>query len=217
MTPKLSRRRQTDKVWVSPSKTSRAAIDADLDAGELAVRRTGRTREERLRWVVSEFARKDLDVLRPEELVALGYDLRQLMSPPWGTRRPHGPLPGEVVRRVQRDVKNGLRALLNERRSPATRGWDLPAGTDRLIRWSAPGSKKATFALRSSGDEYTVIMRGVAHLVINAGAGLRACKECQSPFLAVKRQEYCEPTCGQRARDRRKKRERENRRERNSN
>ena len=72
------------------------------------------------------------------------------------------------------------------------------------MRWSAPDSKKAVFTVRSSGDEYTVIIRGIAYLILKAGAGLRLCKECQTPFIAVKRQEYCTTTCSQTFRDRKK-------------
>ena len=52
---------------------------------------------------------------------ALSYDLRQLMSPSLGAARKSGPFPADLVRRIQRDVRAGLRAVLKERRRTATR------------------------------------------------------------------------------------------------
>ena len=90
--PKIRQRRATDTSPRQPSAAEHAARERDRAQQALALRRMGQTRAERLRWVVSEFAAKDLDALRPEEVTALGYDLRQLLSPGWGVTRKVGPL-----------------------------------------------------------------------------------------------------------------------------
>ena len=212
--PKTRRRRATDTPPQRPSPSHTAAFERDSHEQELAVRRMGGTREERLRWVVAEFAIKDLDALRPDELRALGYDLRQLLSPPWGVRRKRGPLPSDEVRRIQRDVVKGLRILTQERRATQPEEWELPPGTDRLVPWvSGDGTaRKRQFTIRSSGDEYTIILRGIAYLIVTAGEHLRACRQCQTPFVAVKRQEYCTTACSQQARDQRKREKSQQRR-----
>ena len=209
--PKTRRRPSTEKLPKPLSATSRAKLDLDSREQEMAVRRMGRTSEDRLRWLVSDFATKDLDALRAEELTALGYDLRQLLSPPWGVSRRHGPLPPDDVRRIQREVAKGLRILSRERRTNLDEGWELPSGTDRVVPWFSgdEGKRNRAFTIRSSGDEYTVIIRGIANLIVKAGSRLRECERCQTPFVAVKRQEYCGSACSQQARDQRKREKRQ--------
>ena len=205
-TAKTRRRRATDTPPQRPSP-AHTAFERDSHEQELAARRMGGTREERLHWVVTKFAAKDLEALRPDELRALGYDLRQLLSPPWGVRRKRSPLPSDEVRRIQREVVKGLRILTQERRATQPEEWELPPGTDRLVPWvSGDGTqRKRKFAIRSEGDEYTAIIRGVAYLILMAGEDLRACAQCHTPFVGVKRQAYCTTACSQQARDQRKR------------
>ncbi len=167
----------------------------------------GQTRAERLRWVVSEFAAKDLDALRPEEVTALGYDLRQLLSPGWGVTRKVGPLPADQVRTIQREVVKGLRILTEERRGSEPEEWILPSGEERMrARISPDGTGRSReYAIRSRGDETTVIVRGIVYLILTEGKNLRACRQCGTPLVAVKRQDYCSSACSQRARDQRKR------------
>ena len=116
-------------------------VSEDLDQRDLAVRRIGSTARDQLRWIVHEFARRDLTTARPEELVALGYDLRAL-PPPLGTltRSPHAPLPVEALKRIHGEVNTGLRRLLAKgggERSVGLRdqGWVLqPPARLRIAR-----------------------------------------------------------------------------------
>jgi hypothetical protein len=188
-------------------------VTEHLHQEELALRRLGATLEDRLRWFV-HFAYRDLELLRHQEKVALGYDLRQAVAPVgWLTRRSLGPLPEPELRAVQRTLASGLRALVTERRdereliSDRTAGWHLPrSGDDRLIRISSPQAKRAMFSVFSeSASEVDAIVRGVADLIVRAGERLRGCVECRRAFVARRRQAvYCAATCANKFRNRKK-------------
>jgi hypothetical protein len=170
--------------------------------------------EQRLGWVLT-FGEKDLDKLRPEERIALGHDLRQLLPIGWGVTHAQGvPVAEPMMRHIQAVVREKIRTLLSDDRDvdammvDRKAGWSLPSGHDRLVRISHAGSKRARFSLVSEGDEQTTIVRGIADLVLRAGSRLRLCRNsaCGKPFLATKRQEYCTPECSQIVRNRRKQR-----------
>jgi len=185
-------------------------IDEQLEQQELAVQRMGGTPEDRLRWVV-RFARLDLGLFRPEEKVALGYDLRQFYQIGWFIKRTFGPMRERQLYHLQKQIIDGLRNLVTDPRSyldgakllcDPQAGWYLPAARAQILRLSPLGSKPAKFyMMRESDNEEAVILWGVAELLITAGSRLRSCGGCQSPFVARKRQEYCSPECSQRMRN----------------
>jgi hypothetical protein len=184
-------------------------ITRELEAERLAVERMGQNDEDRLRWVL-EFAKKDMDKLRPGERIALGYDLRQLLPIGWAVKREQGtPVPEPALRRIHGILAGSLRTLLADDRdmSHPDAGWILPTGRDRVIRVSRKGSKQAIFTLTSEGDDETTIVRGIADLVVRAGRRLRLCARaaCGQPFVATRRQEYCSNSCSQRVRNDTKK------------
>jgi hypothetical protein len=209
MVRKTSRLRDSTER-LEKSATRRKAIETEAQI----IRRIGASPEERLRWTIQEFAGRDLQRLRSEELVALGRDLADLFNV--GSDRKHGNTPvGEtVLRRIQTTVRENVRNLLSDPRdglalaADPKGGWVLPAGRDRLIRMSSKGSKLAVFQVVSAGDDETTILRGIADLIVRAGSHLRLCANpgCSKPFLAVKRQEYCSTVCSENVRYLRKRR-----------
>jgi hypothetical protein len=188
-------------------------MSAFLAELKLAEQRIGRTPEQRLRWLL-KFLEEDLDLLRPEERIAKGYDLRALMDLSFGLRtaakkpsRPgeamlgnSAPMPDAELRAFQAEIAQGIRGLLQN----PPQGWHLT--TPQLSVWPAsPGVKRGGFGLRWYGEEKDAILGGVVNLLLQAGEHLRACVECHRPFVARKRQIYCSAPCSQRVRDRRKR------------
>jgi hypothetical protein len=174
--------------------------------------RTGKTPEDRLRWVV-EFTQKDLEALRREERVALGLDLLMLATAGWAPSKPRGSrgghqytsamplatLPDDLLSSLQAEMAHGLQSLLIEPPQP----WDLPAPeTVSVSRISPPGAKKAQLAVHWEGGVREAILGSVLTLLLQAGDALRACATCGRPLVARKRQIYCSPVCSQKVRDR---------------
>ena len=170
------------------------------------------TDRQRLRWIVETFAREDLDRLAVTALEELGSRLRQIVPIGWTWRPSSGPLDVHELGRIQGLIRTGLHAILADPRpvgeifADVESGWQLPrAKTERIVRSSEPGNRRTSFMLNSVGDEATVLIRGVAELVLQDDGRLRACAYCDTAFVASDdRQTFCQPSCGQRARDRRK-------------
>lgn len=198
----MKRRRQAVGVvrWLETS--------AGQQVKRAMLRRMGETPEQRLRWVV-DFARRDLDTLRPEERTALGHDLRWIaywsLPDAVGVRTslsdPREPLPDRRLREYQRQIAEGLRGLLAE--GGHHRPWKLPS---RPVLARA-GDQAFGFVLVFEGEERADIIGGVANLILlQAGKRLHACLYCKAPFVSKEnRQRYCTPTCSQRMRNRRRK------------
>lgn len=178
----------------------RKAVEADYREEELARKRLGDTPEARLRWVVA-FAQRDLDALRPEERIALGYDLRALIPTGWQITRDMGPMADADLRKRQRVMAERLGALLDGA------SWELPLRRAYLTRVGEAGGKTHRFQFTWQGDEAEGIICGVVDLLQQAGSRLRACAkpDCKRPFIARKRQEFCSASCGQAVRNLRKK------------
>jgi hypothetical protein len=184
----------------------RVRITQHLNREQLAMERVGKTAEERLRWVV-DFAYRDLGRLQPEELIALGYDLRAAATPPvgWLVERPAAPVEVDALRSVQETLATGLRTLLLEDRHwrqaivRQQSGWRLRGSNNaRLVRLTAPDARDAVFTVvTAAGTETDAFVYGVAELIVRAGRHLRACRRCHTPFVAPRRQVlYCSRTCG---------------------
>ena len=171
----------------------------DLDQRELAVRRLGATTAERLAWVVA-FTRRDIAVARPEELIALGYDLRAL-TPPLGTltRSEHRPLSAPTIRKIQTRLTAGLRQLLTP--NPAHEGgWTLPP--PRRVRLVRIG--EFVTRIEESRDEVASILAAVGELAVRAGVDLRGCPECGRAFVRTGRRKFCSEKCSMRVRNRKR-------------
>jgi len=163
----------------------------------LGVKRVGATAEDQLRWVV-EFAQKDMKLLRSEERVALGKDLRLLVPEGWegiDTK----PMDEAIVARLHSHISQGIKDLLDRNSGK----WKLPRiGGLTLCRSEAP----TRYQLTGEGGEFEGIVLGVFNLILRLGSRLKACDspECRKPFVATRRQLFCSMTCSQRERDKRR-------------
>ena len=160
--------------------------------------------DDRLRWVLA-FAKEDLSALTATHRIEYGYQLRWLTPADertqWGYPASAGPMRDSTLWKLQADIRRGINKLLAVPRQT----WTLPAPRmASLTSTERVGDKLKTFQFHWTGREADTILLGVASLIRNHGARLRACRTCQDPFLANKRQEYCTPICGQRMRDEKK-------------
>jgi len=187
----------------------------------LAQERVGETSKERLKWLL-EFSKKNLDLLHPEERVALSYDLRALLK---GSQQADG-LTGEpylilrsvagkamdesVFRELHREIKDGFKQLFSNKKSDEDhlRQWAFPLPkTFHLWRQSGLISKRTRFQFLSQfdyDDEKGPILNSILNILIDSQNVLRACVFCYTPFVPVRRQEYCSQSCSQKARDKRR-------------
>lgn len=189
--PRKATKRKATKAQPPDSRVSAVGI-------AVLLRRLGATPQQNLAWVL-DLTEKDLDMLRPEERVALGYDLRMVAT--FSLPRRSGPasdlrpMSDAALARYQQQIKDGIHGLLVTR-TP----WAFAA---RPILTPEPTTRgRIACRLAFRGDEEAGIMAGVAHLIVAVGDHLRVCQECQRPFVATKRQAYCRSVCSQRTRNR---------------
>jgi hypothetical protein len=184
----------------------REQLQTNREAAEelqLATKRVGETTIKRMQWALNKFAQQDLDLLRPEERVALGYDLRGLVAVllprSAGYRFYKWPMPDDELRGYQRAFVEGLEGLLSDPPRP----WIFPAGEARVIAETLRPNRRR-FAIQLGGDESAAVLGGLAMLVTEAGERLRRCQDCGIPFVAIRKEEYCGPSHAQRARNKRR-------------
>jgi len=186
-------------------------IKRDLDAREAAVDRMAGP-EVQLRRLVA-FTSQELGQLSRQERVTRGDDLRQILPRHWTWSSRPGPLADASLRRIHRILRRALHTLLIDRRShqdgaalytDTKAGWRLPRGAPRLIRISPQEARRTHFQLLWHGTEEHTILWGVAELLLTSGHRLRACPDCQTRFVANKRQAYCSLECSQKIRNLRK-------------
>ena len=197
---------------VKKSKTKPAQLD---DRAFLARKRVGEKPLERLRWVI-EFSRKDLSLLQPEERIALSYELHAIA---WHSATSHGGKVSES-RSLVTSSESYSDSFVQELHAKIKTGLDeLVTGEGRLkvkqpneftlYRSSADNAKRIRFDRMlhfSASAIEEAILYGVADTLLEGQGLLRACAECQRPFIPVRRQEYCSIKCSQKARDRRRSR-----------
>ena len=119
----------------------------------------------------------------------------------------------EEVAATHRAIKDMLYAAVQSA-PPGTNGgesagivWLQSEGIEfGLVRASAVSAKPAIWATTyRSTSITTAVLHRVKDLVLSVGDRLVACKWCKHPFIAVKKQEFCDATCAQTARNDRKK------------
>ena len=163
--------------------------------------RLGDSPESQLKWIL-DFAKKDLQKTRPEERVALGYDLRGLISGNWSWNTNVGPMPDPTLRRLHSEITEGLKGLFNQ----PQKEWNFPPPSIISVnRFNPLDAPDIRFITRYEGDERTAILSGVLGILQKAKENLRACKRCKTPFVRVRRQEYCSEKCSQKKRNEDKK------------
>jgi hypothetical protein len=171
------------------------------------------TPTECLQWVL-EFIQRDLDRLAPEEIEALGHDLRHATVFQELHKRPCTGIPAAQVRELQQEIRQGVHTVLADSVSmndltTISRGDKLPGG------WTIPLSSAHVRRVRSGNsfrilcvgdhtDDRDAIRVGVVTLLSIFGDRLRTCEVCGTPFLRRYRQEYCGVRCSNKVRNRRR-------------
>lgn len=221
------------KTKRSPKKTDhdvQRKVNGDvLQRRLLARERLGETPAERLRWLL-EFKDRDLNRLHPEEREALGYDLEAFIEHSGSgviTGYDFEPIPSGLVSEIQAKVIEGFANLFQKTHiafdgntSNLIEIWDFPRPAQVFLKRTSPdNAKRSTIELgmslfrRREGrddeprffvDPKTAILYGILNTIRESGDLLRLCSECKSPFIPVRRQEYCSTKCSQKARDRRR-------------
>jgi hypothetical protein len=174
------------------------SVENKAKKDSLGVKRVGATAEDQLRWVV-EFAQKDMKLLRSEERVALGKDLRLLVPDGWEGIEKMKPMDEATVARLHSHISQGIKDLLDSNSGK----WRLPRIAGLTLCRSEPPTR---YQLTGEGGEFEGVVLGVFNLILRLGSRLKACDSpaCGKPFVATRRQEYCSMTCSQRERDKRR-------------
>src|SRR5262249_15964526 len=140
-----------------------------------------------------------LDDLHPEEVRALGYELRALIPRNWGYTSDMSAVREDVIRAIHRHIKAGVFSLLTKSR------WRSPV-TSQIVLRRDDQDDHPTYRIGFSwkGTESDAILGGIMDLLVEVGDKLRACPRCHEPFVKNRRQAYCSVACSQKTRDRRK-------------
>jgi len=184
------------------------------------IRRVGRTSKTQARWLVEQFARKDVFGLFGEELTRAGWELavflaadtdddKLLMKRLAGLRRVarRSNVINIVCDECWRPVTNGLKNMVGKR------GWRVWIPESAFIgRWS---DTSRTFSWRAEeegpwdfsggfdrGQFVDMFHRRIYETLGKEASRLRICLECRRPFIANGRQQYCRRACSQTRRTR---------------
>lgn len=205
----MPQKRQSVKgVWNEEGLPADPAYAQRLADLKVAAQDVGATPASRLKWLV-EFAQQDPATWQSSTRAAHGNSILALT----GFYMPaflHGgvtlpaPIPAEDIDEVHRELSQMLRAIVNGRAGETV---FLPNEVVRTgIMRATERSKKP--AIWASVHQYASPL-GVLHvlkdLILTAGERLVACKRCGTPFIAIKKQEFCTLDCSQAERNIRKK------------
>jgi hypothetical protein len=175
------------------------------------------TDAQRLRWVL-EFIQRDLEVLTPEELAAVGDDLRHATAPWWvQKKRQCTDISAAQVRALQQEIREGVQAvmgesieftewaMINSGHAQPHGGWVLPNAQTHLllVRFYHRDHGHVEYVRESTSDQ-TAILNGVASLICRFGSRLYTCPVCGTMFLRQYRQTYCTVRCSNKVRNRRR-------------
>lgn len=174
------------------------------------------TAAECLQWVL-EFTRRDLTVLPPEELAAIGDDLQHATVPSDVRRKPCIDIPPTEVIALQQEIRQGIQAAFAESLSMTDLtmisaghqqpvGWTIQLSAVHVVRVRFGGAE-GNFRVLCVGDhteERETILIGVVNLLSKFGDRLRTCQVCGTPFLRQYRQEYCQVKCSNKVRNKRR-------------
>lgn len=158
----------------------------------------------RLAWLL-QFIRRDLWGVTAEEVTALGHDLLQTAAP--------GAVESGVecqtltaarMHALQHDIRGGIEAMVEASGPP--RRWPLPPSRLHLVRVRGGGTRRVARLLcpEDCTDVRSVVLIGVANLLLEVGHRLQPCEGCGRPFLRAFRQAYCDARCSMQVRNQRR-------------
>lgn len=182
---------------------------ADLRA---ASREVGDTNSSRLAWIVRFAVQPDVAQWHSAALASAGDGLLAIGGHAvpsnclGGVRLPPS-LSREQVVGLHSDLSRVLRAVVSataEDGAPIIATGPMEVG---ILRLTAIGQKPARFGLvyGDSAPREAVLHR-LKEMILESGGHLIACRLCESPFLANRKQQFCTPQCAQKARNDRKAR-----------
>lgn len=178
---------------------------SDFKAASLAI---GDTSTSRLTWVV-RFIRERPAEWHSSTAASLGDSLLVLAGHGFPANLVGGvplpsPLSREVVEAIHRELREVLRAAVTS--APGSEDVPLALGelTVSLVRLTKVSVKPAIWGLRYGGASHARIVHKVKDLIVESGDRLIACKFCREPIVSNRKQEYCDATCSQQARNHRK-------------
>jgi hypothetical protein len=176
---------------------------ADL---KVATRTIGATYEARLAWVV-RFIAEDVATWQSATRTAHGNCLLALIEPIpdsfMGGIKLREPMAGADVEALHGELRTMLRDLLNTPPASFTTVTIPTEGrSEKLFRATAAGVKPARFAM-SYRDEpnRTGVFQAVKDCILRAGERLHGCPVCGTPFMAVRKQQFCTSKCAQKVRN----------------
>ena len=154
------------------------------------------TAQERLRWLV-EMLREEFSSFGRSEAQAFREGLLRLIAPDWSANASIDQgLSNRAVEALHRELREVFWGFVAE----PPRRWPLPSAF-AFLQHSEPGG---AFYFSSEGPPETAVRWAVANLLMESGENLLRCPECGTPFVRVRRQEFCSERCAQQVRDQRK-------------
>src|SRR5262249_58973372 len=91
------------------------------------------------------------------------------------------PMDEAMVGRLHNHIFNGIQALL----ASGGHKWRLPRVSGLTLAKNQPEGR---FYLTGEGGEFEGVALRVVNLVLRLGHRVKACPQCQKPFVAVRRQ-----------------------------
>jgi hypothetical protein len=182
---------------------------ARLTELRLATQAIGDTHATRLAWLV-RFIGENPATWHPAVRGVHGDCLLSLARPTLtnlaGGRALPGALTADEIVALHGELRTTVRALLNTNPERFAHVSIPTEGlTERLERLTSAGKKPAVFGVSYGFDKpRTAIFQAVKTLILQTGARLIGCPECQTPFLATHKAKFCTPNCSQRARNKKR-------------
>jgi hypothetical protein len=138
-------------------------------------------------------------LLRSEEKIALGKDLRLFIPAGWNGVDKTKPTDELTVVRLHKHISEKIRGLLDT----PSRKWKIPRISGLSLSRNKPSD---SFGLTGEGEDFEGVVLGVSNLILELGNRLKACGSpvCKKPFVATGRQEYCSIACSLRKWDKRR-------------
>ena len=150
-------------------------------------------------WLL-EFLARDVDALRPGEMLDLGTDVERYLMGPTSARLSNEdrPLGREVLREFHAGLSAGMEQLESEGLWKVYEHWRQGRRRNRCPGWVLEQQQDGTLTRWWHGDVDAVLLAAASDLVAEWWSELRRCKyeECGAWFLPRHgRQHYHDPKC----------------------